>query len=198
MNSIDRKKIIELMLDKKVQDYTFIVVFFIVFSFFVVFAIRPNIVTAFNLQKELQEIKLHNREFEEEIMQIVTYQSTLETYRNDMSLLDEAIPESPEIAKVVEDIRQSATDSGVILDALNVESVEYSEKARSEGLQVFSVSAEIQADIQAVQKFLQLLAQNRRLKLVDEFNITQSNFTPGQENGINIYTIVIKIDSTYL
>ena len=55
---MDRKKILELLKQKQVQDYTFSIAFFLVFSFFVIFAIRPNLITAFSLQKELEELKL--------------------------------------------------------------------------------------------------------------------------------------------
>jgi len=59
---MDKKKIIALLGERKVQDYTFNALFFLIFSFFLIFAIRPNVVTVFTLQQEFQELKLKNKE----------------------------------------------------------------------------------------------------------------------------------------
>src|SRR5215207_9426051 len=103
------KNVTSLLQDQKVKNYSFSIGFFIVFSIFLYFAIRPNLITAFNLQKELQDLKLKNREYEEKILQIVNYQTTIEENRDRFVLLEEAIPPSPNVVKVVEDIKKSAS-----------------------------------------------------------------------------------------
>lgn len=198
MNDIDRKKIVALLQDKKVQNYGFLIVFFIIFTFFIIFAIRPNLTTAFNLQKELQDLKLQNREFESKIQKIVSYQTFLETYRNDLPLLDEAVPYSPEIAKVIEDVRQSATDSGVLIQSLKVESVDYKAKATDAGIKGFSINAEAEATTANMRSFFDLLLKQRRLKSLDLVDLTKSDFTGEESSDINIYRIRLIISSSYL
>lgn len=198
MNDIDRKKIVALLQDKKVQNYGFLIVFFIIFTFFIIFAIRPNLTTAFNLQKELQDLKLQNREFESKIQKIVSYQTFLETYRNDLPLLDEAVPYSPEIAKVIEDVRQSATDSGVLIQSLKVESVDYKAKATDAGIKGFSINAEAEATTTNMRSFFDLLLKQRRLKSLDLVDLTKSDFTGDESGDINIYRISLIISSSYL
>ncbi|MBP7967038.1 hypothetical protein KAZ66_02080 [Candidatus Woesebacteria bacterium] len=198
MNNLDRKKIIALLQDKKVQNYGFLIVFFILFSFFIIFAIRPNLLTAFNLQKELQDLKLQNREFESKIQKIVAYQTLLENYRDDIPLLDQAVPPSPELAKVIEDVRQSATDSGVFIQTLKVESVDYKAKSSGDKLQVFSISTDALASTTSLRQFFDLLLNQRRLKSLDIIDLSKGDFTSSETNDINIYKINLIISSNYL
>ena len=198
MNTFDRKKIIALLQDKKIQDYSFLIVFFIVFSFFLIFAIRPNLITAFNLQKELQDLKLQNREFESKIQKIVTYQTVLELHRDDLPLLDQAVPATPEVAKVIEDVRQSATDSGVLLETLKVESVDYKPKTAGKAVQQFNVRADASATTGNLRVFLDTLINQRRLKSLEVVDLSKADFTDGDTNDINIYKINLIVSSSYL
>lgn len=198
MNNLDRKKIVALLQDKKVQNYGFLIVFFILFSFFIIFAIRPNLLTAFNLQKELQDLKLQNREFESKIQKIVAYQTLLETYRDDIPLLDQAVPPSPELAKVIEDVRQSATDSGVLIQNLKVESVDYKAKSSGDKLQEFSISTDSLASTTSLRQFFDLLLNQRRLKSLDIIDLSKGDFAAGETNDINIYKINLIVSSNYL
>ncbi|MDA1316402.1 MAG: hypothetical protein O3B87_00080 [bacterium] len=122
---MDKNSLLKLLLSKEdIRTYGYNVGFFIVFSFFLIFAIRPNLVTAFNLQKELQELKLKDKQTEEVILQVVSYQSTLEEYRDKLPLLDQAVPSAPTIAQVIDEVRKSASDSGILINVLSVESID--------------------------------------------------------------------------
>src|SRR3989339_478974 len=122
---MNKEKFLALLKDKKVQNYSYNIFFFIVFTFFIIFAIRPNLITAFNLQKELQDLRLKNKQSEEVILQIVNYQSLMEEYRDSLYVLDDAVPSSPKLAQFVEEISQTATDSGLVVQSLTVESIAF-------------------------------------------------------------------------
>lgn len=111
--------------DKKIQNYSYNIFFFVVFSFFIIFAIQPNLTTAFRLQKELQDLRLQNKQSEEMILQIVNYQSVMEEYRDNLTVLDEAVPSTPELAKVVDEISKTASASGLIVSSLTIESISF-------------------------------------------------------------------------
>ncbi|CAN5172789.1 hypothetical protein BH09PAT2_BH09PAT2_00650 [soil metagenome] len=198
MNNLNRQKIIALLQEKRVQNYSFLIIFFIIFSFFVIFAIRPNLMTAFNLQKELQDLKLQSREFESKIQQIVAYQSVLELHRDDLSLLDEAIPRTPELAKVIEDVRQSATDSGVLLESLSIEKVDYKEKTKAKEIHTFSITANASATSANLRVFFDMLLNQRRLKALDIIDLSKAEFTTGETIDVNLYKINLIISSRYL
>jgi len=121
---MNKEKLLELLKDKKIQNYSYHIFFFLAFSFFIIFAIQPNLSTAFRLQKELQDLRLQNKKSEEVILQIVNYQSLMEEYRDSLSVLDEAVPSTPELAKVVDEISKTASDSGLIVKSLTIESID--------------------------------------------------------------------------
>jgi len=122
---MNKEKILALLKDKKTQDYTFQFFFFVIFAVFVIVAIRPNLVTAFSLQKELQDTKLNNKVAEEVIQQIVNYQSVIESERDKLLLLDEAVPSTPDLSNVVDQITQTASSSGLIVTNLKIENISF-------------------------------------------------------------------------
>ena len=191
------KNVASLLKDQKVKNYSFSIGFFIVFSIFIYFAIRPNLVTAFNLQKELQDLKLTNREYEEKILQIVNYQTTIEENRDKFGLLDEAIPQSPSIVKVVEDIKKSASDSGILLDALAVDSLEYDQEKRT-GSEVytFNITTSGKIEFSQLNTFLSSIINQRRIKTIESINISQGQFD--EETLVTKYLITLSIRGHYL
>jgi len=192
---MDRKRILDQLKDQKVQNYSYNIIFFVIFAFFAVFAIRPNLMTAFNLQKELQGLKLKSQEYEAEIQQIVDYQTKVEQYRDQFYLLDEAIPKTPAIAKVLEDIRQSATDSGVILTSIAVEEVSIKTVEKQPSLKSFGLTVNVDGELITLKNFLDTLLNQRRIKAVDNIEITKVR----QEEGTsNLFTITMLVKGAYL
>jgi len=192
---MDRKRILDQLKDQKVQNYSYNIIFFVIFAFFAVFAIRPNLMTAFNLQKELQGLKLKSQEYEAEIQQIVDYQTKVEQYRDQFYLLDEAIPKTPAIAKVLEDIRQSATDSGVILTSIAVEEVSIKTVEKQPSLKSFGLTVNVDGEFITLKNFLDTLLNQRRIKAVDNIEITKVR----QEEGTsNLFTITMLVKGAYL
>ena len=192
---MDRKRILDQLKDQKVQNYSYNIIFFVIFAFFAVFAIRPNLMTAFNLQKELQDLKFKSQEYEAEIQQIVDYQTKVEQYRDQFYLLDEAIPKTPAIAKVLEDIRQSATDSGVILTSIAVEEVSIKTVEKQPSLKSFGLTVNVDGELITLKNFLDTLLNQRRIKAVDNIEITKVR----QEEGTsNLFTITMLVKGAYL
>ena len=120
---MNKERILAMLKDKKVQNYSYHIFFFLAFSFFVIFAIQPNLSTAFRLQKELQDLRLENKKSEEVILQIVNYQSLMEEYRESLYVLDDAVPSTPELSFAIEDISKIASASGLIVQSMTVESI---------------------------------------------------------------------------
>ena len=201
---MDKEKLLQLLSNKEVRKYGFDIAFFVIFSFFLIFAIRPNLITAFSLQKELQDLKIKNKESEAVILQVVNYQSTLEEYRDKIPLLDQAVPSTPTVAQVVDEIRKSASDSGILLHAVSVESIDLKGEQESEvqtqqsdaineeptqeatkGINSFSITISGVANINQANVFLDKLMNQRRLKKIDSVTLTQ------EENGSTSIVIII-------
>ena len=192
---MDRKKILEQFKDQKIQNYSYNIFFFLVFAFFVVFAIRPNLTTAFNLQKELQDLKLKSQEYEAEIQQIVDYQTKVEQYRDQFYLLDEAVPNTPAVAKIVEDVRKSATDSGVILSSIAVEELSIKAAEKQATLKSFGLTVNAQSELVSLQNFLNTLLNQRRIKAIDNVKVTR---VQNEDGTSNLFTITMVVKGAYL
>jgi Tfp pilus assembly protein PilO len=173
--------------NKKVKDYTLTIFFFLIFAFFVFFAIRPNIVTAFNLQKELQDLKVKDRKYEQTLFNIVNYQAVLETNRDNFFLLDEAVPSNPQVYKVIDDLRVSASASGVLTSRFDVSEVQLTKDKKQRKMQAYKISLETTSDINQVKGFIENFMSQRRLKTIDSLSITPDNRT---ENSFKIQMII--------
>lgn len=198
MNTLDRKRIIALLQQKNIQHYGFSILFFFIFTFFVIFAIRPNIITAFSLQRELQELRLKDKQYEQQIIKIVNYQSLLEGYRDDLPLLDEALPSTPLLGRAIAVVEKTATDSGVLLSNIEVQKVQYQERTPDDRVKSFHIIANAQTEFSRLQSFMDRLLDQRRLTVIESIDITRVQFTSDGPNGITNYTIDIKIGCHYL
>lgn len=124
MNLNAEQIIQKLRSNKKIQDYSLVICFFLAFSVFLWFAIRPNLITAFSLQQELTELREKDAHYEEVILSIVEFQSKLENNRDNLYLLDEALPEKPHVYKMVTDIYEVASQSGLRIERMDLQEVE--------------------------------------------------------------------------
>lgn len=214
---MDTKKIVQLLQNKKTQNYTFNTIFFIIFSIFVVFAIRPNITTAFTLRKELQNLKLENRQLDAQILKIVELQSVAEAYRNELSLLEEALPSSPQVAKVIDDVRNSASGSAMLIDSIraeeillqddgsiapeneqeNTETVIDTSLANGTPLQTFVVHMQVESTEDGIRTFLTSLLGQRRVKTLYSVEIVSVNEEASQIYE-DSYTVTFVINGYYL
>lgn len=193
---IDRSKITVILQEEKVQNYSFSIAFFLIFSLFVYFAIRPNLITAFNLEKEKQDLRLLNRQYEEQILQIVNYQSTIEQNRDKMYLLNEALPPSPSVIKVIDDVKQSATDSGIMLTSVAIDSIEFAKDVEQfEQVFNFTITTSGRVQLQQFDAFISNIMNQRRIKSIQNLQITR---VQSDQSSEDTYTISMSIIGFYL
>lgn len=178
------KSIIKKMSQKKVQDYTFTILFFFIFSFFVLGAIRPNILTAVRLQQELKVLREMDLKYENLLLNIVDNQSILEANRDNFYLLDEAIPSSPQVYKLIDDLKKSASESGLILDSIDVAQIDLKvEEKKSAGLTPFILSMQVEGNLKNTQVFVENLLNQRRLKVIDGLSLQVAGVSESMADG---------------
>lgn len=209
---MNKNDILNKITNKKVQDYSFLVLFFLIFSVFVYFAIRPNLVTAFSLQQELEELRFQDQLYESTIIDIVEYQTLLEETRDDFVLLDEAVPKEPDIYSLVDDIREAAELSDITVSNLRVSEVTFkegkltSEQIKSKSQQKKKVQDEtdynsyiieftIDANFAESQEFLSRTIAQRRLKV---FNSLKLNAGSQQASQSAQYSVSLEVEGFYL
>lgn len=188
-----KKEFLDRVRDKKVQDYTLTIIFFLLFAFFVFFAIRPNLLTAFNLRRELAELRLKDKQFEDTILKIVEYQATLANNRDNFYLLDEALPQQPQIYKVVDDIRKTASESSMVATRINVEEVDVQNVKKNNRIKSYAVSLDTAGSSQDLKNFINNLYQQRRLKYIRDLDIARN-----VDNPEGKYIVRFTLEGLYL
>ena len=170
---MNRKDLVEKIKDKKVQDYSLTIIFFILFAFFVFFAIRPNVLTAFNLRKELAELRLKDKQFEDTILKIIEYQTILSANRDNFYLLDEALPKTPQVYKVIDDVSETASASSVITTRISAEEIPIFGEKNNVRMKSYAVTMSASASTDSLKAFIVNLPKQRRLKSIKNLDITR-------------------------
>ena len=192
--NINLKKIIRTLGDKKVRDYIYISIFFILFSIFIFFAIKPALTTAFSLKKEEEELKEKNLIYQKAISDANNNLYVLEDVRDKLYLIDESISNSPQINKVVNDIENASLDSSLFLKYIFVsEKIDYIDLKKTDFKEV-RVNLESQGNFTDVLNMVKVVNAQRRLKLIDELIISRDKDS-SDSGGLKVN---LTIDGYYL
>lgn len=157
---------------KKITDYTFSILFFLIFSSFVVFAIRPSLTSIFALKKEESELKKINSLYEEKILNIALIQQQLEENREKLNLLNEAIPNYPQINKMIDDIKQAAEINSFLIKRFDVSDLNLF-PANKNNLETIKITIEGISNFDNSLQFMTYLMNQRRLKTIEKIIIAK-------------------------
>ena len=158
---------------KKTQDYSFSIAFFVIFSIFIFFAIRPSLTTAFSLKKEEEELKIINVQYDKQVNNILATQSFLEKNRDSLYLLEEGIPSTPQINKVIDDIKKISDSYSLSLKKAGMGEVNLSHSPGARKLQTLKLTMEGASSFEDAMKFIEALFQQRRLKSIQKMVISK-------------------------
>lgn len=165
-------KISRQIFTQKRTDYSFTVMFLLIFSLFIFFAIRPSLTTAASLKKEEQDLTRIDGLYEDKIISIAKVQSLMEENRNEIPMLYQAISSSPQVNKMVEDIKQAADLSSFTIKKTSMGDVNLTGITKNK-LENLEADIEGVSTFEQLQKFIQILTDQRRLKTIDKIAITK-------------------------
>ncbi len=186
---------LEKIFTKKTKDYSFIIVFFLIFSFFVLFVIRPNLTTVFNLQRERDQLAQLDQDYERAIFNIVSIQSSLERNRESFPLLNDAVPSAAQVNRVIDDITKIASSSSFDIKKIDINQISLKESTDKNKTHSYQVFLESTADFNTARKFIDDLLQQRRLKTLQTLNFEQDNKESTQSS---LLRIKLEIEGHYL
>jgi Tfp pilus assembly protein PilO len=159
--------------NKKMTDYTYLVMFFLFFSFSILFIIRPTLVTLFSLKKELFDLENVNKIYDDKIINFSQLQQYLETNRDKLIYLKEAVPDKPNLNKIIDDLYKSASISGLTFKRMSAPEVNLKEeKEKKYNTVVFNI--ETVSDFNQMMVFLENLSNQRRLKSIQKLLVSRN------------------------
>lgn len=173
-SKINPHRIIRLIQNKKeIKDYTYATLFFLVSSFFTFFVIRPSVLTAFTLKEKVKELNQIDVNLEKNIGNVINLQSQMMELREELSLINIALPSKPSIRNLVDFIDKSASEEGVVINNLSISAIDMINK--KEALNKFDILLEATADYLSGKKFIEKIFNSRRLIDIKKLNISKLN-----------------------
>lgn len=188
------KNILKQLKSKKVKDYTFISLFFLIFSVFIVFAIRPSLITAIALRQQREDLQKLDTQYESVVSNIVANQSTLENIRDGLYLINDALPTGALINKLISDIENEGKADVINFIRVDVGEVNLVQKTTDKAQSVV-INIEATSSFEDLLKFVQGLSNQRRLKLIKQLSIYRDSEQSSESGQLKI---LMQIEGYYL
>lgn len=193
---MDKKLDFSQFFKKKKRDYTYTIAFFLIFSFFSYFIIRPNLLSVFEANLKIQDLKKTNAFYETQIENIITAQSVLIETRNDLEILDKAVTKQPQINELLRDITETALKRNLDLDKLDLTDVNLKDIGRSDHLKTVIISTGALGGFNDYFESIKDWYNQIRLKLLKNIEITREEDKGATPSGK--LKISFEIESYYL
>ena len=177
---MDLKKISRSIFEKKTADYLFIIFFLLIFSIFIIFAIKPSLTTAYSLKKEELDLAKIDRVYEEKISSITLIQSQIEKNRDNLPLINQSISENPEVNKIIEDVKNTADKNSIVINKASIVDINFSKTNKEK--QNVKLKMEVTTSFENLKQFITEILAQRRLKLIDELIVSKDKDSSGSGN----------------
>lgn len=186
---MDKNEILKKLFTKKTRDYSYAIAFFLIFSFFVFFVIRPNILSVFSAQAKIEQLKKANFIYDSQIERVINLQSTLELNREELQVLNQAISESAEVKKLFSDIHASIEESSLESEKMELSEVSLKNNGNNQNaLKSLTITINVNGDFAGFMAFLKNIYNQRRLKRAKGFMISRA------EESTQSARLQIKVD----
>ena len=189
---MDKKKKIKNALLEISPDYSYIIMFLVIFSVFIFFAIRPSLSTAFSLKKEEADLSNIDSLYEKKIMDVSLIQTQIEESRDSIFLLDEALSQNPAVNEMVEDIKTIADKNNLLIRTASISDIDLSKKQTKLGYINFVIDGKI--TYPDLVNLIKDIHNQRRLKTIEKITINQDK--EGTSSGILL--INMQVNGYYL
>jgi len=193
---MDRQLLIKKILARKeVKDYTYVILFFLISSFFILFAVKPALSIAFSLKRQAFDLERINAIYEKNILKLVEVQFKLENIRDKTYLLEQAVPKKPEMKTLVDNIKQIASAEGTLVNSLNLSSVDLKKETKETKLRPLLINMETTAEFAATHSFIEKIIEQKRIKMIKDLKILKGENSSTDSAHLKI---MMEIESYYL
>lgn len=164
---------------KKTASYFTLTLSLLSLSFFGIFAIRPTITTAVSLTKNIQDLKKLNLQYEDKIGSLIRAQTEYEKIRNDLPLIDTAIPANASFSKLVKAVERFADRENVTIGQLQIDTVPVSTLSSSSKMYSFGFNLSVFGKYPSLTSFISHLLYWKRITTVSALDFSKEVSTPG-------------------
>lgn len=174
---MDKQDLIKKIQDPAVVDYTYGIGFFIIFIFFVVVIIGPNITTVLELRQQYADLKAVNSQYTATIATINQLQSLISSRREDFPLLADSLPDQVKISQVISDLDSLQLDGANAQEvsypgfAVGTESKKVDKKVPANDLKSFPLQLNISGTQADISNVVDQLMTQKRLKTISQYTL---------------------------
>lgn len=186
------KVISKSIFEKKGREYIYIIFFLLIFSVFIIFAIKPSLTTAFSLKKQEADLTKIDQVYEEKINSITLIQTQIEENRDNLPLLNQSISAHPEVNKIIEDIKKIADKNSLAINKASIVDINLS--SANQELQNVKLIMEVGVSFENLKQFMIDLSSQRRLKIIDDLVINRDK----ESSSSSDLKVVLTINGYYL
>lgn len=166
-------------------------------AFFVVFAIKPTVVTIVELLAEIEAREELNQQLEKKINQIIAAQTLYNKIYDRLYLLDQALPANPEFAYFSQNLEGNRLNADLTLSTLNYSSIILTQKKAAEATtspeesQEVSFATGLSGYYPNLKIFLEDIFNQRRIIYINSLKIEQNKTGLTEEQTL---PLIITID----
>ncbi len=141
--------------------------------FFAIFAIRPTLLTMSDLIKEIEDKQKLNSQLQRKAAALSTAQEQYQRIGDDISYLDMAIPEQPQLIESLKILEKIALENSILIDSLRVAMIPDESGNQLLSYQTIEridlyVTLRVMGDYPSIKSFIEDLHQVQRSFVVDE------------------------------
>jgi len=179
-NQVSRIKPLYEYLKKQQENYRFnraveISATFVLISFFLIFAIRPTVLTISSLWGDIQSKRILKTQMETQIDNIVKAQDLFSQVQGSYQIINDSLPDRPEFSQAASQIQQTGLNSGLDINSFAYDIPSDNKNSIAPFVKDYQVSLNLTGSFSAVTKTISDLLMNRRLTNISSINIGPSN-----------------------
>ncbi|KUK79451.1 MAG: hypothetical protein XD95_0374 [Microgenomates bacterium 39_7] len=187
---------------KKSQKWAPTVATLFLTTFFIIFAIRPTVITIFELLAEIKAREELNQKLGTKIDQIFAAQTLYNQIYDRLYLLDQALPTNPDFAHFSQTLEGNRLETNLALKTLNYSSIVLTEKTDrgpAKENQNFIFSSDLAGGYPNLKNLLDNIFHQRRIVYIDSLKISQAKNKQDEEETTNLpLTISLNGKAFYL
>ncbi len=196
------------------RTYTTAIFSFLAVSLFGWYGIRPTIQTILFLRREIADNQVVNKRMEDKITHLIEAQAAYQNVYTQLPVLDESLPESPEILYVVNQLKNLARATNSSLSALQVPQVPILPAVSTPSSQPAGLPAQtgpgslvevplvavVNGSYTSIKSFIDGVIGMRRILSIGTINIGESREETGRSSTASgsLLQLVVKLTVYYL
>jgi Tfp pilus assembly protein PilO len=188
LDNLDKKQLLSKLFTEKNKDYSYTIIFFLIFSFFVFFIIRPNVLSIFQANLQIENLKKTNAIYEYQIQNVIDVQSILVNVRDDLPLLDEAVTSKPQINQLINDITKAIEKNHLEISKLSLANVNLKDISKTEQFKPLVFDLGLTGSFDNYLNLMKDIYNDRRIKLMKDIVISKED-----KSGTNSGTLQIEL-----